>query len=338
MCIKRMNKILSIIIPVYNPNLEHFSRCIDSIYSQISDEIEVIIVDDASTDLSFMDILKGKDYIILRNETNLKAGLSRQRGLDYSKADFVTFVDQDDELVEGKLQYMLERLKSSGCELVYMTRQLVAYDYNYKENGYCFEESCEGFVHGVFFNRQGLIDYGIRFSDSLKGSEDTYFMAQISSVIYHNIDNPWLSMSEPDVTYIWYLWEDSTSHTLLNDTIYFVETFDTYVDCHIKTLEYAKEKWNQPEYYVMRSLGVLVNIYFYVQYYIFTQEITEKMKSEAIRYAHWLESFLDMSKTEIMDMIKQYPEIYYETFRDIQKHYIPFIPERSLQDWLFDSE
>lgn len=328
-----MDKTLSVIIPVYNPNIEHFIRCIDSIYSQMSDEIDVIIVDDASTDKSFLNVLADKDCTILTNKKNLKAGLARQRGLDYSKATFVTFVDQDDELVEGKLLYMVDRLKSSGCELIYKTHQLIAHDYDYKKNGLCFEEPCNDFLHGAFLNRQGLIDNEIRFSDKLKGTEDTYLLAKINAVLFHS-DNLWLSMEEPDITYIWYLWDDSTSHRPMNDGIYFIETFDTFVDCHIDTITWAKEKWNNPNFYIPRTLAVLLNIYFYVQYYKFSKEITEKMQVEATRFVRWVLDFLQVSKTELIDMVNSRPELYYQEFNETQKRYMPFVPAESLRDWL----
>lgn len=90
---------ISVIIPVFNAQ-DYLERCIDSILNQTLSEIEVICIDDCSTDNSY-DIIKKyaeKDdrIISLKNEKNIGQGLIRNIGIDIAKGEYISFVDCDD--------------------------------------------------------------------------------------------------------------------------------------------------------------------------------------------------------------------------------------------------
>lgn len=93
-----MHKI-SFIIPVYNVE-KYIERCIESIVNQTADSMEVICIDDCSTDGS-LDVLnrlaeKFPVIKILRNERNYGLGYTRNRGLEIASGKYVWFVDSDD--------------------------------------------------------------------------------------------------------------------------------------------------------------------------------------------------------------------------------------------------
>ena len=91
---------ISVIIPVYN--VEKFLReCLDSVVNQTMRDIEIICVNDGSTDGS-LDILKEyakkDDRIIVINQTNGFVGSARNNGLKIAKGEYIQFVDSDDYL------------------------------------------------------------------------------------------------------------------------------------------------------------------------------------------------------------------------------------------------
>ena len=107
---------VSIIIPVYNAE-KYLRECIDSVLHQTEANIEVICVDDGSTDnsLSILKEYKLRDKrIILLQEENLGQGCARNYALSHAQGDFVMFVDSDDWLevdcVEKLLKYTNENV------------------------------------------------------------------------------------------------------------------------------------------------------------------------------------------------------------------------------------
>lgn len=90
--------VISIIIPVYNCE-NYLSKCLNSVINQTFKDIEIICINDGSTDNS-LEILKQyaqKDSrIIIISQENRKQGAARNRGLDIAKGNYITFVDSDD--------------------------------------------------------------------------------------------------------------------------------------------------------------------------------------------------------------------------------------------------
>ena len=90
---------ISIIIPVYNVE-KYLHQSLDSVVNQTLKDIEIICVDDCSTDGSY-DILQeyaSKDdrFVVLKQETNQGPGVARNRGLDTAKGEYIMFLDPDD--------------------------------------------------------------------------------------------------------------------------------------------------------------------------------------------------------------------------------------------------
>ncbi len=95
------NIMVSVIVPLYNAE-KFIRRCVSSIEKNYKNNVEIIIINDASTDRSIDAIneLKKeyKNIILLNNSNNKGAGYSRNQGIKVAKGDFIQFVDADDEL------------------------------------------------------------------------------------------------------------------------------------------------------------------------------------------------------------------------------------------------
>lgn len=100
---------LSIVIPVYNTAL-YLKECLESIISQTYSEIEIICVDDCSTDNS-ADIIReyaAKDSRVkyIKHTENKKQGAARNTGIDAASGKYITFIDSDDYLSD---KYVYEK-------------------------------------------------------------------------------------------------------------------------------------------------------------------------------------------------------------------------------------
>ena len=92
-----MSKV-SIIVPVYNVE-KYLRKCIDSLINQTLNDIEIICINDGSTDksLKILKEYKNKDSrIILLNQENLGQSVARNRGIEIAKGEYLGFVDPDD--------------------------------------------------------------------------------------------------------------------------------------------------------------------------------------------------------------------------------------------------
>ena len=113
--------LISVIIPVYNVE-QYIGKCLDSIRAQTHRELEIICVNDASTDGSLA-VLRNHaardDRIkIISDGENVGSALARNKGLDVAHGDYVYFMDSDDWIEPDFLQQMLATLEKAGTEIV----------------------------------------------------------------------------------------------------------------------------------------------------------------------------------------------------------------------------
>lgn len=112
---------ISVVVPVHN--VEGYVRqCLASILDQPQVDVEVIVVDDHSTDRSSGIIAEvaAKDprVSILRPEENVGLGVARNLGLSAATGEYVLFVDSDDFLLDGALRLVQQRATETGADLV----------------------------------------------------------------------------------------------------------------------------------------------------------------------------------------------------------------------------
>ncbi|MDO4978656.1 MAG: glycosyltransferase family 2 protein [Candidatus Saccharibacteria bacterium] len=108
---------LSIIVPIYNTE-KYLADCLDSILKRIPKGVEVILVNNKSTDSSPKIIAKyAEKYpkIIKACNQDKRAGLvpTRNYGLKKAKGDYIWFIDSDDEIAEDALELILEKIESN---------------------------------------------------------------------------------------------------------------------------------------------------------------------------------------------------------------------------------
>ena len=117
---KQCDKQVSIIIPVYNVD-NYLSRCIESVVNQSYANIEIIIVDDGSTDGSacICDCWAMKDSrIIVVHQTNGGLSSARNAGLELAHGDYVMFVDSDDSIDTSMVERLIDRAAVNDVDIV----------------------------------------------------------------------------------------------------------------------------------------------------------------------------------------------------------------------------
>lgn len=111
---------ISVIVPVYNVE-EYLEECLESIKRQTYIDIEVILVNDGSTDGSkeICERYCEKDSRFkLVNQENKGLSGARNRGMLESKGEFISFVDSDDVLKEDMLEQLMKQMTSEDIDIV----------------------------------------------------------------------------------------------------------------------------------------------------------------------------------------------------------------------------
>ncbi|BBA29906.1 glycosyltransferase family 2 protein [Prevotella melaninogenica] len=100
---------LSIIIPIYNVE-DTLQRCLESVLAQVDETMEVVLIDDGSTDSSGQiaeEMTAGRGNCRLIHQTNKGLSAARNAGIEVAMGDYLTFVDSDDFIAEGTYAALL---------------------------------------------------------------------------------------------------------------------------------------------------------------------------------------------------------------------------------------
>ena len=126
-------KLVSIIIPIYNSE-KYLKKCIDSILEQKYNNLEIILINDGSTDNSgkICDRLAIEDKRIkVIHKLNEGVSIARNKGLEMAKGEYIFFIDSDDYIDENTLSVNVNRLrkklKEIGLDDFIMTKKGLGY-------------------------------------------------------------------------------------------------------------------------------------------------------------------------------------------------------------------
>ena len=114
-----MQERISVIVPVYNVE-KYISKCLDSILNQTYKNIEIIIVNDGSTDKSGLicdEYAKKYDNIKVFHKKNGGVSSARNLGIDNSSGKYIAFVDPDDYIDENMYKILHEKLLQSKSDI-----------------------------------------------------------------------------------------------------------------------------------------------------------------------------------------------------------------------------
>lgn len=128
-----MNNLISVIIPVYNIK-EYLERCVNSIISQTFKNLEIILVDDGSTDGSdeLCDKMAIKDSrIVVYHKKNGGLSDARNYGIERAKGKYISFVDSDDWIASNMLEDLYNAILKYDVKLAICETTFAYNNYNY---------------------------------------------------------------------------------------------------------------------------------------------------------------------------------------------------------------
>ena len=115
-----MLPVVSIIIPVYNVE-SYLAECLDSACNQTLKNIEIICINDGSTDNS-LNILqeyeKRDNRISIISQDNRGASRARNIGIQHAKGKYIYFLDSDDYLAHDALEMLVNTMETGNLELL----------------------------------------------------------------------------------------------------------------------------------------------------------------------------------------------------------------------------
>lgn len=198
MKLEKDNDIVSIIVPVFNLK-DYILGCISSLLNQTYPHIEIIIVDDGSTDGSteICDLLASSHKTIrVVHQKNKGVSSARNTGIDIASGEYIMFVDGDDAIVSNCVECLLSLLKINNGDFATCTyidtfsvleRDMTARHYvpesigkNYSSDAYLkllleqkkSPSSCEKLYRASIIN-------DIRFDETIKINEDKLFQFNV---------------------------------------------------------------------------------------------------------------------------------------------------------------
>ena len=110
---------VSVIIPAHNAQ-KHIKECLDSVLAQTLREIQIICVNDGSTDDTeqiVRQFMKQDSRVRLINQINQYAGVARNRGMQEAKGDYLVFWDADDVFEKDALESMYQKIRQEDADI-----------------------------------------------------------------------------------------------------------------------------------------------------------------------------------------------------------------------------
>lgn len=293
---KRYNKKIDVIIPAYNVPDNILFRCLSSIACQdIISELEVTIVDDASTEQNYAEVAKHFESMlkinVLRYETNAGPGVARQYGIDHTHNGYMTFIDADDTFNGA---YALKALRN-GIEMnngiyqmcVGVFDEVHEYDIPELEAPILMaHEQDMVWMFGKLYRRSFIDKYKIRFHESSRANEDNGFntICRLCTSEQEQIN------FIPAHVYYWH--ENLNSITRANDCQYSFgsserDSFYGYVENMIYAVQEAKKRKPYNGMITMWAVSCMLNIY---EYYI---ECVKHAPEHAENNFKWCKRYYD---------------------------------------------
>ncbi|WP_017401301.1 glycosyltransferase family 2 protein [Acinetobacter radioresistens] len=114
------NPLVSVIVPVYNVE-QYLDECLNSIRQQTYKNIEIIVVEDCSTDNSLNTLTKHLEdprVKLIQHEKNSGLSAARNTGIDAANGDYIMFVDSDDYIDFNLIKLCLDNIKDNNTDII----------------------------------------------------------------------------------------------------------------------------------------------------------------------------------------------------------------------------
>jgi glycosyltransferase involved in cell wall biosynthesis len=318
---KKYNRKIDVIIPAYNVPDHILFRCIASIACQeIASELEVTIIDDASTEQHYADVIKNFESILkinlLRYETNGGPGVARQYGIDHTNNGYLTFIDADDTFNGA---FALKALRNGIEQQNGLYQMCVGVFDEVHEMGMPAGEGPILMAHeqdlvwmfGKLYRRSFIDKYNIHFHESSRANEDNGFNRLFQLCTNDREQIKFIS------AHVYYWHENPNSITRANDCQYSYgssirDSFYGYVENMIFAVKEAKKRNPYNGFITMWSVICMLHTY---EYYI---ECYARAKEHAETNWKWCKRYYDEVYSLIENDISD--EMLAQHYNDVMKN------------------
>lgn len=293
---KKYNRKIDVIIPAYNVPDNILFRCLASIACQdIVSDLEVTIVDDASTKQNYASVIKNFESVLkvnlLLNEVNGGPGVARQYGIDHTHNGYITFIDADDTL-NGS--FALKALRNGIEKNDGLFQMCVGVFDEVHEDDVkpgdgpmlMAHEQDMVWMFGKLYRRSYIDKYNIRFHESSRANEDNGFntICRLCSSDQEQINFI--------AAHVYYWHENPNSITRINDCQYSYggsdrDSFYGYVENMIYAVKTAKKCKPYNGFISMWAVNCMLHIY---EYYI---ECVARAPQYAENNFKWCKKYYD---------------------------------------------
>lgn len=270
-----LQPLVSIIIPMYNL-ADYLPKCLDSVYGQSYENIQVLLVNDGSTDASLavcQEYVRLDSRFQLIDKPNSGVSDSRNQALDRAEGKYIQFLDGDDWLAPDATETLVHTAESTGADLVLAHFYRVADErmaprgHIKKEQVFTRQEFAEemmkapaNYYYGVLWNklyRRSIIEANrLRFDSQVNWCEDFLFNLEY-------IERVRLVAAVPRPIYYYRKRENSlvTSQASLRRTIAMkIQTFDSYKELYQKLDLYEEQKAKVYSYFLSAATDGTVSL------------------------------------------------------------------------------
>lgn len=226
-----IHALISVIIPVYNAE-KYIKRAVESVLMQTYREIEVIIVDDGSTDGS-VSVCTSIDDVrikVIRQE-NAGPAQARNTGLENANGEFVCFLDADDYLEPNFIEVLYKGILQVDISIcgynvvsqeskkitVYKPREEIVTS-TVAVDRVLHQKSVSGFLWNKMFRKSIILKNNLHFMPSIFVGEDLLFVLYYLSFAVN-------AMFIKDVLYNYIYIETSISHNIDNRKLTLLDTY-----------------------------------------------------------------------------------------------------------------
>ena len=242
---------VSVIVPVYNAE-NYIRECLESLIKQSLNDIEIILINDNSTDNSAAICeeyaLIDNRIVIINNITNIRQGLSRNKGIEIARGEYIGFVDPDDWVDKNYYEKLYwaainEKVNIAKAEVTIVNEDKSTHNQPYlnkriqhgirKGLALCLlfdYEHCTG-----IYKRDLIIENGVKYAD-IRNAEDNIFLLQACFFLH--------SITIVKNTNYYYRQHNSSTEAIREKDYY-----DSILQCFKLHLEFINNQSLQKEFY-----------------------------------------------------------------------------------------
>ena len=275
-----MEELISVIIPIYNVE-KYLRKCIESILSQSYKELQIILINDGSSDSSGKicdELLLLDKRIIVVHQKNKGVSAARNKGIELSKGKYISFVDPDDFIEPNMYKILVDNIEkysaqcsSIGLKKVYESdarEELINNKRILKiqsgedalDDAISPDDPWLGFPFNKLFIKNILNVYNIRFNEKIIINEDSIFC-------YEYMSHCAISVRDTTPLYNYLIRDSSVTRTILKDKhkiLHLIDSLDILYD-------FGERYKNRIIY--QRISSFYVNVYLQYIFYMFLNGI-----------------------------------------------------------------